>query len=49
VCGTVSAMLLANMLGILFGMYVGRKIPSDIFKFCSSALFLFFGIFSLAL
>jgi len=42
--GTTSGMLVADVIGIIFGIVLGKKIPENAIKWFSAIIFIFFGI-----
>ncbi len=45
--GTITGMLLADSIGIIVGIVLGKKIPERIIKWGSALIFIGFGIFGL--
>ncbi|MZP31107.1 TMEM165/GDT1 family protein [Heliobacterium undosum] len=41
--GTTTGMMISNVIGILVGVVLGKKIPERIVKYASAAIFIFFG------
>ncbi|MBM7867845.1 TMEM165/GDT1 family protein [Heliobacterium gestii] len=41
--GTTTGMMISNGIGILIGVVLGKKIPEQVVKYASAAIFIFFG------
>jgi putative Ca2+/H+ antiporter (TMEM165/GDT1 family) len=42
--GACAGMICANLIAIVVGMFLGKKIPSEVIKFASAAIFILFGL-----
>jgi putative Ca2+/H+ antiporter (TMEM165/GDT1 family) len=45
--GTTGGMMIANAIGILIGVVLGKKIPERLVKWVAAIIFIFFGVFGL--
>jgi Ca2+/H+ antiporter, TMEM165/GDT1 family len=45
--GTTSGMLIADAIGIVVGVVLGRRIPERIVKWCAASIFIIFGVWGL--
>jgi Ca2+/H+ antiporter, TMEM165/GDT1 family len=45
--GTTSGMIIADAIGIIFGIVLGRKIPEKAVKWVAASIFILFGVFGL--
>ena len=45
--GTTTGMIIADAIGIVFGIVVGKKIPERVVKWCAATIFIFFGLMGL--
>ena len=45
--GTTVGMMIANAIGILIGVVLGKKIPDRLVKWVAAIIFIFFGVFGL--
>lgn len=45
--GTTAGMMIANAIGILIGVVLGKKIPERLVKWVAAIIFIFFGVFGL--
>ncbi len=45
--GTITGMLLADAIGIIVGIVLGKKIPERVIKWVSAIIFIGFGMLSL--
>lgn len=45
--GTTAGMMIANAIGIVIGVVLGKKIPERLVKWVSAIVFIFFGVFGL--
>ncbi|HWR43880.1 TMEM165/GDT1 family protein [Sporomusa sp.] len=45
--GTTAGMMIANAIGILIGVVLGKKIPERLVKWVAAVIFIFFGVYGL--
>lgn len=45
--GTTLGIFFADAIGIIFGVYLGKKIPSKILRYISASIFILFGLIAL--
>lgn len=45
--GTTSGIFIADVIGILFGVYLGKKIPTKVLHYVSAFIFILFGFITL--